>query len=162
MDIWITWCRKQANCNYCGKPILKGKPMVRGKYWRRKDGTAARWSIKLYWHPGHWLKEGLTKLQMTPFVSRHIGKPKLALDEESARQRLRLLRRRAVELYRLKDVLQRKPSDTPVDFLIEFDEEVMGVVSTLLRLRQEIEQYGGAPKSWDEPIESVLSGIKLK
>ena len=137
MDVWITWNRKVATCHYCDKPITVATPMVKAKWWRKKSGSAAKWSYRMYWHPQCWLDEALQYLKQHPYVPRSTGRPKLQLSEEVRQARAKLIRQRARLVYQLKETVENGSGA-----------KTEHILNKLLELCMKIEPLGGIPKSW--------------
>ena len=136
MDIWITWNKRRATCRFCQKPITVASPMIRGKLWR-KSGTATKWSYQYYWHPQCYMEEQMAYLAAHPYQSTHHGRPRLEMDEDTRAKRIKVLRKRATLVYKLKEQLENGKN---VDWIID----------KLMEAMIEIEQLGGAPKSWSK------------
>ena len=136
MEIWMTWAKRKARCRFCEQPIEKATPVVKGKMWR-KLATGTKWSYMFYWHPECWLKAAYIYLEQHPFVPKR-GRAKLALDESTRAQRLRLLRERARLTYRLREIALYGDDGSAEERILD----------RLIELVAEIEPLGGAPKSW--------------
>lgn len=147
MDIWISWCRRTAKCHFCELPITVATPMVKGKLWK-KVGEATSWSYRPNWHPQCWIEEGLVYLEQHPYQAKSTGRPKLKLSEADAEQRQTLVRRRSRLIYILREMLTNgKDFEHP---------SVIKILNRLLKLRIDIELFGGAPRSWDKPLIEMI------
>lgn len=142
MDIWITYCKRVSACGFCKQPIKTGSPMVKGKQWRKKSGAAAIWSYYFRWHPECWLKQGLEKLELHPYVPALTGRKKLQIDEIERVIRLYLLRTRARLISKLKDQSLYGPNGI----------EPEKIIDKLGALKKAIALVGGIPKSWEKPL----------
>lgn len=150
MDIWISRCNKTVRCAYCLEDITIGEPSVFGKLWQRKtaDGIEPRrWAVNFRWHARRsrdgqccWLIKGLEEFSLHPYVERR-GRKKLLLPSDVQIKRLRLLRRRARLTQQLKQLMLSELDNTDIDRFIT-------IGSQLEQLKEEIEPYGGVPKSW--------------
>lgn len=149
IQIWITWCRRQATCRYCELPIEVGNPLVRGQS-RQK---AAEWKVKLFWHPECWLKDGLQYLEQHPYSAKSQGRPKLQLDEDSKAARKKLITRRAQILYNIREQLENGETELSESLLVE--------VSKIVQFYREIEVLGGAPKSWQKPLTEIIPQLAV-
>jgi hypothetical protein len=139
MDIWITKCRKRAKCNYCPDYIENGEYMVVGKLWLNSEGKPMKWSVKLHWHPKCWIAQAIEKLEKNPKPeTRGRSKPTLPPDQLAAR--VKILRRRAAVVQRIK-VEMARGKDTDFNKIVHLGD-------LLNNLKDEIKPIGGAPKSW--------------
>jgi hypothetical protein len=128
MDIWITRCRKKAKCRYCGQPIVKDNPMVKGKLWKRDH-----WPISLYWHPNCYIEQGIAEMEKRTIIETR-GRRPLPIDDDAREKRTNILKRRASVIQRLK-----KETD---------HERILHLVEMLDNLKEEIKPLGGVPKGW--------------
>ena len=140
MDIWMRVCRKKAKCSYCPKPIVKGQYMVVGKLWRKHGGEARVWTIYLRWHIGCWVRQGIESLKKRPVVENR-GRKKLELSEDARKARLKITMRRAAIVQRIRREVDKPIEEQSIDRIIHLGE-------MLEKLATEIENFGGAPKSW--------------
>jgi len=148
MDIWIGRCKKSAECNYCGETIENGEPAVFGKLWRQygaEGGEVRKWTKKFRWHARRkrdgqccWAIQGLENFDSTPYTETR-GRRPLVISKEMRETRLRLLRRHAKVMQRLR--VEMESGKANVDVLIHLG-------SRLETLKEEISQVGGVPKSW--------------
>ena len=130
MNVWIKACRKQATCKWCRKPIENKTYMVVTQHYRGK------WKIRRNWHPDCWIEQGIVALEKKVFVENR-GRIKLSLTDEQRKKRFKIMARRASVLQRIK-----KEVDTGnIENMIH-----LGMM--LNKLKDEIEPYGGVPKTW--------------
>jgi hypothetical protein len=155
MDVWVSTCRRRIeSCSYCHKPIDSGSIVVYGKLWMRnsKDkDKITHWVRHFYWHTDSpdnhkccWLEQGIenAKKMQSQYIENRGGK-RLLLPEEDRKKRLQILQRRARLVQMLKDELEKQvDGDKNLDKIIEIGNKIE-------QLKQSIELYGGAPKSWN-------------
>jgi len=141
MDVWMKIANKKANCAHCHKPIVKGDYMVIGKLWRRRDGVARSWTTYLRWHVQCWVDQAKAAVDRIPRVETR-GRRKSPLDKESRDARVKILRRRAAVLQRIRNEISKPSEAQSFDRLIHLGE-------LLNRLKSEIVPLGGVPKSWN-------------
>ena len=141
MDVWYSWCKRSAECNWCHKPIDTASPIVVKKLWRKGDPGSRRINLKFYYHPQCAMDEGMDYLATHPYTSGpHKRGPKSSiLSEDDKLQRLKLLRRKASLDQRKKKLKM----DYPDRLLKEahIDEKIADLMI-------EIAQVGGIPHSW--------------
>jgi hypothetical protein len=104
--------------------------MVIGQYYRGK------WRIRIKWHPDCWIEQGIEALSKTPVIENR-GRQRMSLSDEDREKRLKILRRRASVLQRIKKEMENNNVDKQIK---------LGCM--LGKLREEIEPYGGIPESW--------------
>jgi hypothetical protein len=145
MNIWLTKCRKQASCRHCPNPILNGEYMVVGEYYKstrtEKGGKAVRWRRRLHWHPQCWIDQAIAALKNRGDATETRGRKKLALPEHKSTARIKILRRRAAVMQRLKIEVSKPTEEQSTDRIIHLG-------GLLNKLKEEIESFGGVPKSW--------------
>ena len=154
-------CNKGVECSYCHEAIEVGEPEVFGKLWRQyggKDGKSVKWVKVFHWHSKRkdtalaqiikiaidnqmcWVIQALDNFGKTVHVETR-GRKKLILPKEKRDGRLKLLRKRAKVIQQLKIVMEEHPKKRNMD-------EVVRLGLILEKLRVDIEQFGGVPKSW--------------
>lgn len=115
--------------------------MVVGKLWRRNNGTARTWTIYFRWHTQCWIDQGVQKLEREPVVdNRALRQPKFS--QEVTEGRVKVMRRRAAVVQRIRIEVDKPREEQSVDRIIHLGE-------LLNKLREEIEQFGGVPESWN-------------
>ncbi len=124
--------------------------MVFGKLWLRRSGEGTevlRWVKNFRWHAKRtrddqccWLIKGLEEFSLRPYVEKR-GRKKLLLPPEIKLKRLQILRRRARLVQRLKALILDELSNADLDIFIRIGSQIES-------LKDEIEPYGGIPKSW--------------
>lgn len=151
MDIWVARCNKTVKCRYCGEDITPGEAAVFGKLWRRyvskeEGGKPLTWVKNFRWHAQRkrdgqccWLVAALEELLKRPHVETR-GRKKILLDKDTRRVRNRVLRERARQVQRLKE-LTLAPGPTEIDAIVRVGRKISD-------LKEQIEPLGGVPKSW--------------
>lgn len=133
----MTHCRKESKCGFCPEKIKVATPMVVGKMWM-KGGKVKRWTLTLRWHPQCWVKQGLLSLEKRPYSpAGERGRKPLSMSPEDKKERNRILARWASFMFRLREAVDNGETD-----------KVIKIYSAAIKLIDEIEEYGGAPKSW--------------
>ena len=117
--------------------------MVVGKLWmKRREGqaiTARNFPITMRWYPQCWIYQGLLSLEKRPYEPRgNRGRRSLALSAEDKVIRNKLLRRRSSFFFRLRAAAEEGDTD-----------KLIKIIGRMERLAVEIEEYGGAPGSWN-------------
>ena len=140
MDVWLTKCRKTAKCYHCEKPIENNDYMVVCKYWRKRDGNAVNWPFKMRFHANCWIERGIQHIENNPRVETR-GRKRQPMTDETRVNRLKIMRRRAAVVQRIKLERVKVAESQNVDRIIHLG-------AMLAELRSEIEVYGGAPKDW--------------
>ena len=150
MDIWLSRCNKTVRCYYCLEDIVVGEPAVFGKLWQRKivDGVKhLKWTVNIRWHGKRlrdgqccWLEQGLEKLATAVHVE-HRGRKRILMSIEHRKSRLFILKKRARLVQKLKALAEAGTDKWDIDRVIE-------IGSQLEKLQEEIEPFGGVPRSW--------------
>jgi len=142
MDIWLTICRRRAKCTHCPEFIEKGQYIVVGKLWARsKEEGARRWTLRFRWHPECWVEQGKMAADRRPLITETRGRKKLDMSEGDKAARRSIIMRRASVMQRIKKEVDLKTQES-IDKLIHLGDR-------LNKLKEEIKQYGGVPKSWE-------------
>ncbi len=131
MNVWITICRKQSKCNWCPKPIEKTSFKVVTSYYRGK------WLIKKNYHTQCWIDQGVNALSRRPIIENR-GTQRMDITDTSRTSRVKILRRRASVIQRIKRAVVKEDNT----------KEMIHLGSLLHKLKDEIEPYGGIPESW--------------
>jgi len=148
MDIWFTWCRRRAACDYCDEVIEVATPMVTGKIWRKGNPNTRKWNIRLYWHPKCYMAQGMQYLKDNPYVAPgNRGRPKLQLSEEDTRRRRLILCKKAAVDQRTKELKAQFPDNLLIEARARKRVE---------ELAKELEGIGGVPKSWEVLTKTVM------
>ena len=148
MHVSFSNCRKTAKCRYCPNPIETGQPMVVGRS-RKESAGGKYYYFTSRWHPQCYLDQGLQYLDKHPYTPATKGRPVLNLTSGQRTHRLSLLRIRATSVQRVRAELQK---------LLPNYNIIQHHGTKLQELYKEIEHYGGAPKSWQQPtVESTES-----
>ena len=146
MDVWFTWARKEAECEWCPKKIVRKTPMVVTKLWRKGQADVRKWNIIHYYHPECYIAQGLDYLDKHPFTEVNAGKkkgrPEIVLSEEDKKARIALLKKKSNLEGRIRIIKEKGKKDA---VLKEAELTVQ-----LAEVMQEIEKVGGAPTVWKE------------
>ena len=134
MNVWMAWCKRQATCKYCERLIEVTTPNVVCRSW--KNGR----KYEMHFHPDCWINNGLDYLRQHPYVITRQGRKRLPMDSEVATKRKELLKKHAMLVQQKKRVKARYP-----DNLIP----LLRLDAKIGKLVEEIEDYGGAPPSWN-------------
>ena len=118
--------------------------MVVGKVWRNREGQvgfgyAKRWTIKLHWHTKCWIKQAIDALKKRPVIETR-GRVKLEISKEQSAARVKILRRHAAVVQRIR-IEMSKGEKQNIDRIIRLG-------SSINKLKEEIEPFGGVPKNW--------------
>jgi len=142
MDVWIRRCRKRSKCNYCPEAITNGSYMVVVKliYWVAKDDSNRRWIRYLRFHPQCWIDQAVEKLEKQPKIETR-GAKRSALSDKDRAARIKILARRASVTQRIRAEISKPKEEQSIDAIIHLGD-------VLNKLRDEIEPFGGVPKSW--------------
>jgi len=137
-NVTIRWCKKSAICRWCNKPIEIATPMVTVFFWNKGNEERRGWNTTWYFHPQHWIDQGLDYLSLNPYVPHKRG-PKPKLSEEDRRTRFLLVRR----FHALQQRKQKLKADYPDRLLIEarISRQAAEIIVEMIRV-------GGVPKSW--------------
>jgi hypothetical protein len=138
----MRWCRKQATCKWCDKPIEIGTPLVAVFFWNKGNENSRRWNVTLYYHPQCWVDQGLDYLERNPFVPHRRGRVR-TLSNEDARKRFLLVRR----FHALEQRKRNIKAPYPDNLLVE-ERLTKQMVDVML----DVANLGGAPKSWSEKL----------
>ena len=136
-NVYMSWCKRRAECKWCMRPITAGTPMVLVFFWNKGAQDGKKFNVKLYFHPQCWVEQGLDYLKMNPYVP-YIRSRKLELTVEEKKQRYILLRRKCS-----LDQRKRNLADTPDRTLTE-----ARLNKEIAKLMLEIVKVGGIPKRW--------------
>ena len=144
MNVWMKVCRKKATCRYCDKPILKGDYMVICRYYKRTmreaGGTPQKWGCTIRFHTQCWIDQAKAALESKPVVETRGGK-KMAITDSDRSARFRILARRASITQRIRVEAIKLNGEQNIDKIIHLG-------GLLNKLKEEIELFGGVPKSW--------------
>lgn len=145
-NVTMRWCTKTAKCHWCGQPIECGTPMVVVFFWNKGNEESRKWNSKQYYHPQHWLDQGLDYLAKNPYTESQPttrGRKPLALTPEQARQRFLLVRR----YHALEQRKHKIKSPYPDNVLIEsrLNKQMVDIMLEMVPL-------GGIPKNWVEKL----------
>lgn len=142
MNVWIRKTRRQGTCQYCSQPILKDEYQVVTQ-WYVKLRSGRTWQKRRIYHPQCWIDQAVAEIERRPVVETRGGwgssRIKLADDVKAARTKI--LMRRASVLQRIKVEVSKPTEEQSVDKIIHLGD-------LLNKLKEEIEEYGGVPKSW--------------
>ena len=144
MNVWMRKCRKKATCRYCNKPILKGEYMVVCRYYKRTmkevGGTPQKWSFTIRFHTQCWIDQGIAALESKPVIETRGGK-KMEITDIDRISRFKILARRASVTQRIRVEAKKLDGEKNIDKIIHLG-------GLLNKLKEEIEPFGGVPKSW--------------
>lgn len=105
------------------------------KLWRGKGGQPARFPFVMRMHLECWVERGKQAVDNKPRTETR-GRHKLVMDDATRLARLKIMRRRASVIQRIKVC---KPEQV---------DKVIHLGQLLHNLRDEIEKFGGAPEAW--------------
>lgn len=146
MDVWFTWARNEATCEWCPDKIKRKTPMVVTKLWNKGQADSRKWNIIHRYHPACYLAQGLDYLDKHPFTEVHEGevkgRPAIQLSPEDRKKRLALLKKRAALDQRLKNL--KKGYHPEADYIVR----EAAIYVEIAQVIQEIVTVGGIPKSW--------------
>lgn len=100
------------------------------------------WNRKFYYHPQHWVEQGLDYLKMNPYVPAK-GKQIEGLTDKQRRERFLLLRKKAYLDQRKKKLRTEFPDD--ILYQLNIDAEIA-------QLAVKIGKVGGVPPKWLEQL----------
>ena len=137
-NVCMAWAKRQATCHYCNQPIEVATPEVVVFYWN-KGQEGRRFNVKQYYHPQHWVEQGLDYLKMNPYEAASKGREPMALTTEQRTRRRSLLTKKAS----LEQRKQRLKAPYPERLLYEakIDQEIAS-------LMLQMQEVGGVPESW--------------
>jgi len=119
--------------------------MVICRYYKRTKkevgGKDQNWRFTLRFHPQCWIDQGVAALKQRGEVVETRGRNRLVLTDNDSLTRLKILRRRAAVMQRLRIEVAKPDGERNIDRVIHFG-------SMLNKLKEEIESLGGVPKSW--------------
>jgi len=144
MDIWIKRASRAATCVYCKEEIKKQDFMVIGKLWRKlKSGKT--WLIMLRWHTQCYIVQGVAAIKdkeiREPKIEKR-GRKKSILPDDIRIKRLKIMRRRASVLQRIKAEVKKPKKKQKFEVLVHLG-------SLLDKCKDEIKDTGGIPTTWD-------------
>ncbi|GAG26431.1 unnamed protein product [marine sediment metagenome] len=144
MNVWMKKCRRETNCRFCEKPIVKGSYLVYCTWFKKtkdKAGTPQKWKFHMSFHPQCWIDQAVIELEKAPPVETR-GRKRLAMTDDTKEKRIKILRRRGAVLQRIRNELAKPEEDRSIDRIIHFGDK-------LNELKEEIEPLGGVPSSWE-------------
>ncbi len=136
-NVRMSWCQRRAKCSFCPDPIEAGTPIVTVTFWKKGDDDR-KWNIKNYYHPDHWVAQGLDYLKQNPYIPYQRHK-ETTLTKEQKSQRTQLLRRKSSIEQRRRNL---KP-DNPNHSLI-----VARMDRQIAEMMVEMTKIGGIPSKW--------------
>ncbi len=89
-NVTICWCTKTAKCQWCEEQIEVSEPMVRVFFWN-KGADGRRWNGQIFFHPQHWLDNGMDYLQRNPYIP-HVRKTSKLSPEDRAKRHKMVLK----------------------------------------------------------------------
>jgi hypothetical protein len=147
MEVWFAWAKKPNKCRYCFEVINTGEAMVIGRA-RKKKG--APWPAPQRWHLECFTDSGRQYLDANPyFHGSGSGRPALDITADVKEKRNKILRRYGAYQHRLKKLEGQYPP-TPEGLM-----EQAVLLKRMQSCAEEIEQYGGVPKSWAYLVQPV-------
>ena len=136
-QVWVAWCKKKSICKTCNELILSGLPMV---YVRIRD-TNRPYPYTMRKHLHCWLADAIDWLEKNPYTRVNSpGRKRLQLSDEDRKIRLKLLRRRALLVFRQRVLAYNNPK-LAADKIGKMQEKVDIIVKDICKV-------GGVPKSW--------------
>ena len=138
-NVTFRWARKQAQCQWCEKPVKVGTALVAVFFWN-KGADGRRWNIQHCYHPECWLAQGFDYLERNPYVP---YKRSRELDLTAKDKKLR-----HILLRRYHSILQR------LNRLDNGAEPIKAIrlECQMADLMLEIRKVGGVPKKWLERL----------
>jgi len=137
-NVTMRWCRKQATCRWCEKPIEISTPIVAVMFWNKGNPDSRRWNVQICYHPQCWVDQGLDYLSQNPFVP-HVRGVKSKLSEEDRKKRYLLVRRFHALEQRKKNIKVGYPDDLLIDSRLT--QQMVDIILDMVKV-------GGIPKSW--------------
>jgi len=141
-NVTMRWCRKQATCRWCNKPIEIGTPIVAVLFWNKGNPDSRRWNVQICYHPQCWVDQGLDYLNRNPFVPHRRG-VKSKLSEEDRKKRYLLVRR----FHALEQRKKNSKLDYPDNLLMD-----SRLTKQMTDIMLDMAKVGGIPKSWVEKL----------
>jgi len=141
-NVTMRWCRKQATCRWCNKPIEIGTPIVAVLFWNKGNPDSRRWNVQICYHPQCWVDQGLDYLNRNPFVPHRRG-VKSKLSEEDRKKRYLLVRR----FHALEQRKKNSKLDYPDNLLMD-----SRLTKQMTDIMLDMVKVGGIPKSWVEKL----------
>ncbi len=138
-DVWIRECRRTAKCSHCKQQIQNHEYEVIVKIWKR-GSEVKRFVTVLFFHPQCWIEQGIEAAKKRPAVENR-GRHRTAMLDEVREKRIKILRRRASIVQRIRYAMD----STPPNF-----DKVSYLGEKLGELVDEIRPLGGVPESWGE------------
>jgi len=133
MNVWMSWCKRQATCKYCNRIIEVATPNVVCRSWYNNK------KHEKHYHTQCWVDQGLDALRNNPYCPGNRGRKKLPLSSEDTTRRKQILRKYAM----LNQQKKRLKVTYPDNVLL-----VLRLNKKIQNLAKEIEDYGGVPKKW--------------
>ena len=147
MNVWIKATRKRVACRYCERIIETGEYQVVCQYFM-KVGNGKTWVKRMLFHPQCWITRAIAELSTRTVIETR-GRKKAIISDEHRVVRIKILRRRASVMQRMRAEMGKEKSNyVKVDKLI----------NQLEQLKIDITPYGGVPSSWDVRKEIVMVG----
>lgn len=122
---------------------MKNTYMVVCRYYRRTknaDGVSQSWRFYMHFHPQCWIDQAIASLSSRRIAETR-GRKRLEITDEMREARLKVLRRRAAVVQRIRAEVSNPVEEQNVDRIIHLGKAIND-------LKMEIELLGGAPKSW--------------
>ena len=140
LSVWIRKTRRQGTCVCgCGEKILNGEYQVVCQHYMKLRSGKTWWKRRIF-KPQHWIDQAIAELEKRPVVETR-GRKKLPMTDDSRAARTAILRRRGSVLQRIRREVEGPKEEQDIDNIVHLG-------GMLNKLKEEIEPYGGVPKSW--------------
>lgn len=108
---------------------------------REPGGERQKWAFYWRFHTQCWIDQAIAALEKREIVETR-GRKKLGMTDEIRAARLRILMRRAAITQRIRREITKPAEEQDIDRVIHLGD-------ALNKLKEEIEECGGAPESWN-------------
>ena len=146
-NVYMEWCKKQAECPECKQLILVATPSVVVFYWNKGNEEKRSYNVKRHYHPQCWISMGLDYLMTHPYYAGEQRGPKVELSKEDRRKRQLLLRKYAVYQSRKRRIMH-----LPIEERVFTEIRLDGLIASII---METALVGGIPKRWIQTLIQV-------
>ena len=140
MNVWVRRTKKKSSCFYCNKEMETGSWQIVCSYFMKVRGGKT-WTKKMLFHAfpiNCWLDRAIAEIESRPTIETK-GRKSNALSDPVKEARNKILRRRASVVQRIEKEMYGKMRPVKLLHMAELVE----------KLKEEIEQFGGVPESWN-------------
>jgi hypothetical protein len=142
VNVWLRYTTKKGKCAYegCKKAheLILGELQVRCRWYMRiKSGQ--KWMKEKSYHVDCWVAEARETLDRRVHVETR-GRKTIPRTDEDRSERIKILRRRAAVVQRLKHETEMGGGNAP--------KKIQHLYDMLEQLKVEIMPYGGIPDGW--------------